>query len=79
MIKPFITLKGVLDFASSDGAKALDGSAVADDVFRGRFEAGASFLTLGRVSISGEGFYDGIGTNDFKAYGGSARVIVQLQ
>ena len=79
VITPFITLKGIWDFASSDGVKVPDGSAVAGDDFRGRFEAGASFLTLGRVSISGEGFYDGIGTNDFKAYGGSARVIVPLQ
>ena len=79
LITPFITLNGIWDFASSDGVKAPDGRAVARDEFRGRLEAGASFKTRGRVSISGEGFYDGIGTNDFKAYGGSARVIVPLQ
>ena len=74
-----MTLKGIWDFATENSLKAPDGSVVAADEFRGRLEAGASFKTRGRVSISGEGFYDGIGTNDVKAYGGSARVIVPLQ
>ena len=30
-------------------------------------------------SLKGEGFYDGIGSNDFKAYGGTIRLTVPLQ
>ena len=78
-ISPFFTVKGIWDFEKDDTVNVLNGFATGSDDFRGRIEAGASADLAGGVSVKGEGFYDGLGADDYKAYGGSLRVTVPVQ
>ena len=44
------------------------------DKVRARAEAGLSIQLPQGLSITGEGFYDGIGADGYNAYGGSVKV-----
>ena len=79
VISPFFAVKGIWDFEKDDSVNAASGLAISDSDFRGRLEAGASISGIGGVTVSGEGFYDGIGAKDFDAYGGSLRLTVPLK
>ncbi len=79
VISPFVAVKGIWDFEKDDTVNAASGFAISDSDFRGRLEAGASVRGIGGITISGEGFYDGIGAKDFDAYGGSLRLTVPLR
>ena len=75
ILDPFVSIKGIWDF---DKAKIVDlttGEASStNDGIRGRFEGGLSLRMPNGITISGQGFYDGVGANDFESYGGSIRL-----
>ncbi len=76
VIAPFVSIKGIWDFKSTDAvnsATGLAGSAT-NSKLRARTEAGISVRLPTGMSIAGEGFYDGIGADNFSAYGGSVTV-----
>jgi Autotransporter beta-domain/HYR domain len=77
-IVPSFALKGIWNFAESNGA-ALAGTAAGSAEFRGKAEAGVRFADLGGVSFEFSGAYDGIGDNDYQAVSGRARIVVPLQ
>ena len=52
------------------------GLAVGSDEVRARFEGGFAAAFANGWSINSEGFYDGVGADDLKAYGGSVTVSV---
>lgn len=76
-VTPSLTLEGIWNFDQDVGASGFDDLAVADDV-RGRVEAGATIQTARGVSLGVAASYDGIGTSDFSALGGRARLNVPL-
>ncbi len=74
-IEPFLGVEGIWDF---DVAKTVDpttGIVASSDDLRARVEAGVTAV-FKHWSISGEGFYDGIGANNLEAYGGKARATI---
>ena len=78
-LSPFFAVKGIWDFKRDDLVNTVNGFAISTSDVRARFEAGAEVQLTGGVTVKGEGFYDGIGVNDFDAYGGSVRANVPLQ
>lgn len=65
--EPFLRLAACATLVSSD-----------EDI-RGRFESGATVVIPARnIRISGAGFYDGIGTADFKSYGATVNVRIPV-
>ena len=76
-VSPYLGVKGVWDFDRTDTVDVSSGLAIGTDGFRGRVEGGAAItITGGGITLTGEGFYDGIGADNFDAYGGSANVSV---
>ena len=74
-IAPFVALQGIWDFKRTDEVNIDTGLAVTGtDKVRARAEAGLSIQLPQGLSITGEGFYDGIGADGYNAYGGSVRV-----
>ena len=71
-----LSISGVYDFNSFENDTPSDPTlASADEAFRARLEGGAAVVLPGRnIQIKGEGFYDGVGVPDFKAYGGTLAV-----
>ena len=78
LITPHIGIKGIWDFESTDIVDLSTGLAEGNDGLRGRVEGGVSMGLSNGWSIMGEGHYDGIGADDFEAYGGSVRVNMPL-
>ncbi len=78
LITPHIGIKGIWDFEKTDIVDLTTGLAEGSDGFRGRVDGGVSMSLANGWSVVGEGHYDGIGANDFEAYGGSVRVNVPL-
>jgi hypothetical protein len=78
-ITPHIALKGIWDFERAEIVDLDTGlPAGSSSDLRGRIEGGITAQLSNGWSVSGEGFYDGIGARDFDAYGGSARIKVPL-
>ncbi len=74
-IAPFIAVQGIWDFKRTDQVDIDTGLAViGTDKVRARAEAGLSVRLPQGVSVTGEGFYDGIGADGYNAYGGSLKV-----
>ena len=74
-IAPFIAVQGIWGFKRTHQIDIDTGFAVTgSDEFRARTEPGPSIRLPEGVAITGEGFYDGIGADGFKAYGGSVKV-----
>ena len=74
-IAPFVALQGIWDFKRTDLVDLNTGLAITGtDELRARAEAGLSVRLPQGLSITGEGFYDGIGANGYNAYGGSLKV-----
>jgi hypothetical protein len=76
LFSPFLSLSGIYDFNKLQDTTPTDATlASSDEDLRARLEAGAGLLIPGRnIQISGEGFYDGIGTADFHSYGATLNV-----
>ena len=74
-IAPFVAVQGIWDFKRTDQVNIDTGFAVTGtDKVRARAEAGLSVRLPQGVSITGEGFYDGIGADGYNAFGGSVKV-----
>ncbi|WP_265561653.1 Ig-like domain-containing protein [Sphingomicrobium arenosum] len=72
-IAPRFGIEGLWDFDSerrADGVAGFDGSS---DDFRARLKAGVTIGT-GQVGVDVDTFYDGIGANDYSAYGLSVKL-----
>ncbi len=78
VVSPHIGFKGIWDFDNAAVVDVATGIATGSDDLRGRVEGGMTIQVPGGVSLSGEGFYDGIGADDFRAYGGGAKLTVPL-
>ncbi len=78
-VTPHLALEGIWDFDKAEPVSALSGLAEGStDDLRGRVEGGLKATLANGWSLAGEGFYDGIGAEDFQAYGGTATVSVPL-
>jgi len=78
LFAPNIGISGVFNFGIAENA-ASQGFALGNDDFRARVDAGFSATNPSTgMTLTLEGFYDGIGIEDFDSYGGRARVTVPL-
>ncbi len=77
MISPSFGVSGVWNFGISDNA-ASQGNALGNDQLRARFEAGVTATDANGWQLIIAGFYDGVGVDDYYAYGGNARLVVPL-
>ena len=72
-----MTIKGIWDFKTADRVDLATGlAATGTDNFRGRTEGGLTIIMVDGISLTGEGFYDGIGISNYEVYGGSIKVSV---
>lgn len=78
-LTPTFGISGVWDFEAPEILDLSTGTATGDDSFRARLDGGLAVSLADGVSVTGSGFYDGIGADDFSAYGGSLRVRMSLQ
>ncbi len=71
-ISPYVGIKGIWDFKSTDTVDITTGLAElsSNAKLRARAEAGVSVHMPGGISIEGEAFFDGVGVDSFSAYGG---------
>ena len=78
-VEPHIGIQGIWDFDKAEIVDLTSGLAAGSSAdLRARVEAGLSFRFANGASLTGEGFYDGIGVDDLDMYGGSARLTVPL-
>ena len=77
-IAPYAAVKGIWDFEEAEIVDISSGLAVGSDELRARFEGGLAAQFANGWAVNGEGFYDGVGANDFDAYGGRATLVVPL-
>jgi trimeric autotransporter adhesin len=81
IVAPYVSVKGIWDFTSDDEVvNVVSGAEIAasSEDLRARTEGGLAIVFPGGTSLSGEGFLDGLGTDEFTAYGGSARLNIPL-
>lgn len=78
LFSPFLSLSGIYDFNKLNDATPADATlASSDEDLRARLKAGAGLVLPGRgIRFSGEGFFDGIGTEDFRSYGATVNVVI---
>jgi hypothetical protein len=75
VLTPFASVEGIWTFEHSDTAAfALGNDAFIDTGVRGRIEAGFEFMRPSGMRMSGLGFYDGLGLDDFASWGAQLRV-----
>jgi outer membrane autotransporter protein len=77
-IAPYAAVKGIWDFEEAQIVDIASGLAVGSDEVRARFEGGIATAFANGWLLNGEGFYDGVGADDFQAYGGSVTLAVPL-
>ena len=78
-VTPYIGIRGIWDFDKAEIVNLTSGLASGSDDLRARAEGGLSVQMPNGQSLDGQGFYDGIGSNDFEAYGGRITLTVPLQ
>ena len=79
-ISPYLGVKGLWDFERTEIVDLTTGIASeSTDGVRTRVDAGVSIRLPDGLTLNGEGFYDGIGANNYKSYGGSIRLSIPLQ
>jgi hypothetical protein len=76
-IEPHASITGIWDFDKSD-ALVLGDEVVGTDEFRGKLQAGILFTMPSGYTVRARGSYDGIGSDDFEAYGGQLWVNLPL-
>ena len=74
-IKTWVAVKGEYDF-SNQGDVPASGLPDLDDVFSGRVSAGIDTSSDGGVGVSLQGDVSGLGSDEYLAYGGTARINV---
>lgn len=77
LLIPTIGVSGVYNFGIREDA-AQQGFALGNDDVRARVDAGFRSVGSSGISLTVDGFYDGLGANDYEAYGGSAKVSFPL-
>ncbi len=79
-ISPYLGIKGLWDFERSAIVDLTTGLASeGTDDLRARVDTGITIRLPDGLTLNGEGFYDGLGTQDYKSYGGSIRINIPLQ
>ncbi len=73
-LESMLGITGVFDF-DEDG-KTLGGFATTADSLRAKVSGGFSFQGPGGAKFGISGFYDGVGDENFEAYGGKANLVV---
>ncbi len=70
-LEPFVTLEGIWTFAQENTATTVaESPGLEEKGLRGRGELGFTLFGGGSSSLSASGFYDGLGSSDFEAWGG---------
>ncbi len=77
VIEPSVLLEGIWNFHQDAGDISVD-DLVTTDKLRARTEAGVMFFAQGGIAYGASVSYDGIGSSDYEAIGGRARVKVPL-
>ncbi|MEM7777835.1 MAG: autotransporter domain-containing protein [Pseudomonadota bacterium] len=78
-LTPSFKLTGIWDFDQANIVDLETGAASEKADIRARVEVGLTGLLTNGVSISGRGFYDGLGNDELESYGGNLAVRVPLQ
>ena len=76
-IEPMASIQGLWDFEKPD-ALTIGDQIVSPDTFRGKVEAGVMFYMPVGATVRATANYDGIGSSDFRAYGGQLWVNLPL-
>jgi outer membrane autotransporter protein len=74
LIQPHMSVDVIWNFDSSDEVVNFGGTLEGPEEVRGRIEVGIKAQLAGTLSIDVSGTYDGIGSDNFSAYGGQMRV-----
>jgi len=77
VVEPSLLLEGIWNFHQELGLISVDDLVTTDDP-RGRAEAGVTLYTGEGLSLGASVTYDGIGSSDYEAIGGRARVRMPL-
>lgn len=77
-VRPQFGFEGIWDFSEAQVVDVSTGIAGGAGGLRGRAAAGLSIIYDDRYTLTGEGFYDGIGAGDFDAFGGSLGINVLI-
>ena len=76
-VTPHLTISGIWDF-DQPLQTVTQGVAIGNGGIRGRVEGGVAITMPHGQSINFEGFYDGIGSTQLEAYGGSLSISMPL-
>jgi len=76
-IRPRFGINGVWNFSVDNGV-ASQGAVLGSGDVRARLDAGVTLINTQSWAFDISGFYDGLGINDYDAYGGKARVTIPL-
>lgn len=79
VVAPYAAVKGIWDFKEAPAYDVASGLAIGTGDVRARFEGGVAAAFINGWAINGEAFYDGVGTGDFSAVGGSLALSVPLE
>lgn len=81
VVAPYVAVEGIWDFETADRLDITTGLAAAsgNEDFRGRVEGGFDVGFTDGVRLTGEGFYDGIGADEYSSYGASVNLRLPLQ
>ena len=76
-IEPMISVQGIWDF---EGANAVTFNEIPSGTneLRAKVQAGVTLIAPWGYSIRGSGFIDGLGADDYEAYGGQLMVNMPL-
>lgn len=75
---PNLSVRGIWDFTKTDIVNLNTGLSTGTDNLRARTEAGLTALFESGTSLRLDGFYDGIGSESFEAYGVKINVSFEL-
>ncbi len=78
LIRPQIGSSGIWTFGDAEAVEVATGYADGGAVLRAQVEGGVSVTYADRYTLTGDVFYDGIGADDFDAYGGSLAIDVSI-
>ncbi len=77
IIRPSVGVSGVLNFGIQNNV-ASQGFAFGNSDLRARFDAGFNSTNPMGWILTASGFYDGVGIDNYYAYGGTARLTIPL-
>ena len=77
VIRPKLGITGVWNFDIENGAAGTTGS-LGTEQLRARIDAGLTIIGSNSWSLDVNGYFDGLGVDDYDAYGGTAKFSVAL-